>query len=67
MGSRSVSRGVSLVLGHGGSVLLTIYYRSSPMGVIHSGRVGYILARTIGAGLGDVILKVLCILDFKVE
>ena len=47
--------------------MLTIYHRSSLMGVIHSGRVGYISAWTIGAGLGNAILKVLCISDFKVE
>jgi len=47
--------------------LLTIYHGSSPTGVIHSGRVGYISARTIGVGLGDVILKVSCISDCKVE
>ena len=47
--------------------MLTIYHRSSPMGVIHLSRAGCISAWTIGAGLGDVILKVSCILDFKVK
>jgi len=47
--------------------LLTIYHGSSLMGVIHSGRVGFISAPMIGAGLGDVILKVSCILDYKVK
>ena len=37
------------------------------MGVIHSGRVGCISAQTIGAGSGDVILKVSCVLDYKVK
>jgi len=36
-------------------------------GVIHSGRVGCILAWMIGAGSGDVILKVLCMSDNRVE
>src|SRR5882724_1719668 len=48
-------------------ILDTIYHRSSLMGVIHSGRVGYISAQTIGAGSGNAILKVSCISDFKVE
>ena len=47
--------------------MLTIYHRSSLTGVIHSERVGFILAQTIGAGSGDVIFKVSCISDFKVE
>jgi len=37
------------------------------MGVIHSGRVGFISAWMIGEGSGDVILKVSCVLDCKVE
>ena len=47
--------------------MLTIYHGSSPTGVIHLGRVGWISAWMIGAGLGDVILKVSCISDYKVE
>ena len=47
--------------------MLTIYHRSSLTGVIHSGRAGCILAWMIGAGSGDVILKVLCMLDHRVE
>ena len=47
--------------------MLTIYHGSSPMGVIQLGRVGCISAWLIGTGLGDVILKVLCISDSKVE
>ena len=40
---------------------------SSLTGVIHLGRVGHISAQMIGAGLGDVILKVSSILDYKVK
>jgi len=49
-------------LGSQGSILLIIYHRSSLTGVIHSGR-GRLHTRIkkIGAGLGDVILKVSCI------
>ena len=47
--------------------MLTIYHGSPPTGVIHLGRVGCILAQTIGAGSGDVILKVSCISDCKVK
>ena len=59
---------MSLVLGSQWIHLANcIYHRSSLMGVIHLGRVDCILAQTIGAGLGDVILKVSCMLDHRVE
>ena len=45
--------------------MLTIY--SSLMGVIHLGREGCFSAQTIGAGLGDVILEVSCMLDHRVK
>ena len=47
--------------------MLTIYHGSSLMGIIHLGRAGCILAQTIGAGSDDVILKVLCVSDYKVK
>ena len=69
-GGRSVSRGEwgeSSLWGHGGSILLTMYCGSSPAGVIHSGRAGCISAHTIGPVSDDVILKVLCMSDHRVE
>ena len=47
--------------------MLTIYHRSFLMGVIHLGRLGCISAQTIGAGSGDVILKVSCLSDHRVD
>jgi len=55
-----------------GSMVVTMswgsmYCGSSPVGVIHSGRAGCISALMIGAGLGDVILKVSCMSDHRVK
>ena len=60
-------KGVTGCNSHSGSILLTMYCGSSPMGVIHLGRAGCISAQMIGVGLGDVILEVSYVLDLRVK
>jgi len=60
--------GVSPVLGHMDLSLLTIYHRSSLTGVITLGQAGRLhLSLDIGAGSSDVILKVSCMVDYRVQ
>jgi len=69
LGGRSVEggNGESLALGSWWICLANHIPQVFSDGVIHSGREGCISARMIGAGLGDVILEVSCVSDYKVK